>query len=473
MRGTGVGVDSEAETVYVADSAGEVHIFGPEPPAPPKIVSVGVSAVTSSSALVEAEVNPGSVPGEADTTYRFEWGRCMTSTSCPTSYESSTSLGTLSPDFDVEPVSARLQGLSAGTIYHFRLVAENSHDPGTPTQGEERIFTTQTVGLFQLPDGRQWELVSPPDKHGSSIEPIGEGHVTQAAGEGGAITYATTAPIESEPQGYSNLAQIVSTRDSGGGWTSHDISPAHAAATGPAFQGEYNLFSSDLSLAVVQPFGVFISCTSSEGGPQPCLSPEASEQTAFRYTTSSGGYLPLVTAGNDTANPFEPFGKQDGGNETNCPFGATSLKICGPRFVGASPDLRHIVLSSAVPLTSVPVPPGEQELYEWNEGAPAGQQLEARQRGGAGNPRRSGKGRHQRAGTRLSQPAGQECGFERWVARHLDGNQRCRAPVSTRRGERGNAAVGCGAGRLGSAEQPTGGRIPVRFQRRLQGVLHG
>ena len=376
MQGTGVGVDSEAETVYVADAAGEVHVFAAEPPAAPVIVSDGVSAVTSSSALLEAEVKPRSEPAEANATFRFEWGPCTASTTCSSSgYPFSTSLGTLSPGFDIEPVSAILQGLGAGTPYHFRVVAENSHDVGTPVPGEERTFTTQVIGSFQLPDGRQWELVSPPDKHGASIEPIGEGHVTQAAAEGGGVTYATTAPTESEPHGYSNLAQIVSTRDSSGGWTSHDVSPPHVAPTGPAFQGEYGLFSPDLSLAVVQPFGVFISCTPSEGVAQPCLSPEASEQTAFRYSTSGGVYLPLVTAGNDTANPFEPFGKQDTTNEDNCPFGANSLKICGPRFAGSSPDLRHIVVSSAVALTGVPVPAGEEELYEWNEGAPPPQQL--------------------------------------------------------------------------------------------------
>jgi DNA-binding beta-propeller fold protein YncE len=353
--------------------AGFDQTFTTLPPA--LIEGTFVIDVTADSATLQGDVNP---LGTGTQVYA-EYGPCATTATCAASgYEKSTpteSAGSGASPAAIKPL--HVAGLTARTAYHFRLIAENAltKTEGKPIAGEEVAFITDGTGEFTLPDGRQWELVSPPDKHGASIEPLGEGHVTQAAVGGEAVTYATTAPTESEPQGYSNLAQIVSTRDSGGGWSSHDVTPPHGAATGPAFQGEYNLFSPDLSLAVVQPFGVFTPCTS-EGVRQPCLSEDATEQTASRYSTSSGTYAPLVThPGDDTAKPFEPFGKQNGIAESNCPFGTTDRKICGPGFVGASLDLRHIVLSSTVALTNVPVPPGEEELYEWNEGAPPSEQL--------------------------------------------------------------------------------------------------
>ena len=360
---------------------GADHTFTTLPPA--LIENTFVTAVTTESAALQGEVNP---LGTSTRVYA-QYGPCPTPATCASSgFPESTPAeyaGSGASPAAIRPLV--VAGLTAGTTYHVRLLAENALDPHDPVIGEERIFTTQTAGAFSVPDGRQWELVSPPDKHGASIETLGEGHVTQAAAEGGAVTYATTAPPEAHPRGYSNLAQIVSVREPGGGWSSRDVSPPHGAATGPAFQGELDLFSSDLSLAVVQPFGVFIPCTVAEGVRQPCLSEEASEQTAFRYTVSSGAYAPLVIGctsegvcppdRNDTASPFQPFGKQDGAGESNCPFATTDRKICGPDFVGASPDFKHIVLSSTVALTGVPVPPGEQELYEYSEGAPPGEQL--------------------------------------------------------------------------------------------------
>jgi hypothetical protein len=364
-HGGGVAVSATAETLYVANpAAGVVKVGSPEPPKPPTASASGVSDVSSTSATFSAEVNPRNVPGEAATSYRFEYGPCSsTPASCASSpYPRSIPEpeGLLAPSFELAAVSAHPQDLAPHTVYHFRVIAHNAHAPAA--KGEEVIFTTQGAGgEFQLPDGRRWELVSPPDKHGAQIEPITESGLPQAAAQGGAFTFLANAPTESQPAGYSNSVQVLAGRGAAG-WVSRDIAPPHQSETGKSVGAgeEYRFFSEDLSAAVVQPFGAFT----------PSISPEATEQAAFLHTSfanASTGELcpsscfhPLVTRANDTASPFVPFGE-----EGQCPKAGGGI-ICGPVFVGASPDASHVVLSSEVGLTAGEG--SEGGLYEWAAG---------------------------------------------------------------------------------------------------------
>ena len=374
--GTGVAVahpnSSAYSTVYVADSTADVvDLFTPTPPGAPRVKGESVAEVTADSATLGAEVNPDSLPSEKDpTSYRFEY-----TTEAQFAREGFTGAasapvpdGELAPSFNAEPVSVHVQGLAPGTGYRFRVVAENaiSRTEKKPTEGEARAFTTRGTGAFALPDGRAWEMVSPPDKNGSLIEPIalgGNGSALQAAADGGAITYVTDAPTESGPAGYDNFQQVLSKRGEGGAWETKDIAIPHTSSTSLSIGHgqEYRYFSEDLSQGVVQPFKGF----------DP-LSGEASEQTAYLRDNATGAYTPLVTDkapyANDTAKPFQPFG--------GLTAGECYRIICGPEFVGASPDLSHVVLSSPVALTNTTPEATGGGLYEWSVGKPAGEQLQ-------------------------------------------------------------------------------------------------
>jgi DNA-binding beta-propeller fold protein YncE len=388
--GTGVAVNPGIETVYVADTEGDVvDVFGPEPPGAPRVSGGSVSGVSAESAKLEATVDPHG----ASTEYVFEYGRCVSSVaSCATSgYEHHLPEpeGQAGAGYEREAVSAQPRGLVAGVNYHFRVVAHNRFDPppDTPVEGEERTFTTEPVGAFGLLDGRAYELVSPPAKHGATIWAPFEGQeAVQAAAGGGAFTFVTTAPTEAQPQGFTNFMQVLSTRSGGtlpggtpisgsGGsssWSSQDIGIPHVEATGQEVgQGmEYRMFSSDLSLGLVQPYGGF----------DPSISPAASEQTPFLRADYVGGspctqscYRPLVTgcpkegeeeecapavrAAEDVA-PGTVFGTKG-----KCPVGEFT---CGPHFEGATSDLSHVVLSSAAALTEETRVKGG--LYEWAGG---------------------------------------------------------------------------------------------------------
>jgi hypothetical protein len=335
------------------------------------IHDTSASDVTSSSATLDAKIDPNGSP----TTIHFQFG-------------TSTAYGGVAPEppgrtigsgkGDVEVGVHVQQGISPGTTYHYRVVAVSQIEvsPGvTETReftGPDETFTTQGVTGGVLPDGRQWEMVSPPDKQGTQILAIGqyskEGAVIEAAAGGGAITYMTAAPTEVNPTGYANYQQVFSARGASG-WASRDISPAHETAAGIAvgYGEEYRFFSEDLSLGMDQPFGALTRS----------LSNEASEQTPFVHTDFVNGdatdpcvdacYRPVVSGAPGHADV--PSGAKFG-DDTAC--SGTTVVICGPVFVGATPDLGHVLLTSKVALTSTPIPGGEDgakwSLYEWSGG---------------------------------------------------------------------------------------------------------
>jgi DNA-binding beta-propeller fold protein YncE len=365
ISGSGLAVSHANESIYVADSAtGMVDIFSPEPPSKSTVQGESVSDVTGNSATFEAEINPrGSL-----TEYHFEYGRCETPGTCASSaYEESMPVPDLpvGSDFEIHSVSAHVQDLLAGTAYHFRVTAHNGFDGTEPVDGEEQTFTTQAAGgRLVLPDDRAWEMVSPPDKQGALIEFTDVLQQTSAGGD--AITYEARSPTEGDPQGYAKKVQVLSTRGVSG-WSSRDIATPREKATGPAIGAgeEYRFFTEDLSYAALQPFGSFTPSSSPFA-----LSPrEASEQTAFLRTDYLHGdvndpcvescYRPLVTGAPGYADVPEGTAF---GEEGRCP--AHQVR-CGPVFVGASPDLSHVVLESSVPLMSGA---NSDSLYEWANG---------------------------------------------------------------------------------------------------------
>jgi hypothetical protein len=379
-RGAGVGVSSSSEDVYVADqAANKVDAFVSEPAGSPVVTGEATTQVAAGSATLEAEVNPRSEPGEPLTEYRFEYGRCASLSACADGgYEQSAPVpdDSLPADFNVHHVSVSVQGLAGGAVYHFRVVAENEHggkryvtDGERNTSDEEVVqtFSTQAPGGFVLADGREWEMVSPADKHGAQIGAINEASLIKAAAEGGAMTYETFSPTESDPPGFTNSIQVLSTRGPAS-WESRDIDPPNEMATSVAIGAGkvYRFFSENLSLAILQPFGPFV----------PSLSAEASEQTAFEHTDFLSGnvsepcvspamhcYRPLVTGAAGFANVPEGvhFGEQ---SHSTSPLTCPPAPYCGPEFLDASPDGSSVVLGSSVGLT----PGTSGGLYEWSDG---------------------------------------------------------------------------------------------------------
>jgi hypothetical protein len=306
-------------------------------PQPVALAEEAVSDVSASSALFSVQVDPGG----ADTTYRFEYGTSE-------AYGASVPVpaGDAGSETSAVAVSVRVEGLLPETVYHARVVASNVL--GT-VYGPDEVFITQSGGgAFHLPDGREWELVSPPNKGGAVIFAAGgaqaheKANLVEASRDGSAISYAANAPAGGGVQGNSDpftLTQVLSRRDPGG-WSSEDVTPPHAGAS--EGQALYAFFSPELTKAVLEPEGI-----------NPLLSPEATETTPYLRDDGTGAYTPLV-------GPSDvPAGTR---------FAPQSQKA--PLVVGATPDLSHLLIKSKSALTSDAVESAQEDgnLYEWSAG---------------------------------------------------------------------------------------------------------
>jgi DNA-binding beta-propeller fold protein YncE len=358
--GAGIAIDHATGALYVTDAAsGTVDVLTLAPAAPPKVSSLSAlaSPATPDAWTLGAKIDARG----ADTHYHFEYG----TGSCAQSACTQTPSTDIGESFGAQAVSAEVSGLSPGSVYHYRVVAESALGTATSAEGTFAIARA----LAGLPDGRSFELVSPPKKNGAEPEAItAEGGAIQAAESGGAISYVSNGPFAGEePEGSQSpeFTQILSIRGPEG-WSSKDISPPSTSSTG-VITGEplaVRAFSPNLSLSVVEP-NRGIPGSGPEAHPplspqetkqktlylradRP-LAPEASGAESFEKAVENGtqnenaGYLAVV---ND-ANAKETFSSPE--------FGGGLQE--GLEFVDATPDLSHIVFRSET---------DSRGLYEWS-----------------------------------------------------------------------------------------------------------
>ncbi len=308
-------------------------------PEGPQIGEISVTEVTATSAKLNALVNPGG----AETTYHYDYGTSTTYGQSTIEYPS------IGADNTNHLAAAAIQGLRPATTYHYRIVATNPQSAPGGTPGPDQTFMTQTTGGgFTLPDGRQYEPVSPPQKDGAEIlgiggvnETPGDGDATQASENGSSVTYIANAPVGANPPGNTFSTQIFSTRGAGG-WSSQNIAISHKNAENSANLNvgeEYLRFSSDLSRAVVMPL---------VGSSEPSLAPEVHQEV-------EGGRPPKgheIYLRNDATGVFRAL--------------VTGEPLPEVEFDGAAPDLGHVAFEGPAGLD--PKYPDAGGLYEWASG---------------------------------------------------------------------------------------------------------
>jgi DNA-binding beta-propeller fold protein YncE len=302
-------------------------------------VSIGtesVEQVTATSARLVSSLNPHGIA----TSYRFEYGTSVEYGGVLPAGGGET--GAWTSD---EAVGVIVEHLLPLTTYHYRLVAENALGIDA---GPDRVFTTSDTEPRVLLDGRAWEQVSPPDKHGVALEGISdEGGLIEAAANGSAITYIARAPITEAPAGNRSVAVSQEfARRLPSGWATEDIDAPNEEVVGlrVGTPAQYLYFSEDLSAGIVSPEG------------KAPLSASASERTLYRRE-SDGEFLPLVYSGN------VPGGTHFGGEE---PQPGQLLGVM--QFEGASKDASHIILASPAALVPGLAAGTESNLFEWSDG---------------------------------------------------------------------------------------------------------
>jgi hypothetical protein len=357
----------------------------------PGLHSESVSEVSSSSVSFEGTVVPHDAPVEehdlqavtnSPTSYFFQYSTRPTSVcagepaACVSVPSAPASVGSGTADV---PVSQHSTGLTAHTTYHYRLVAVSEALPLTKPgvlvafYGPDRTFTTQGPGgPVVLPDGRAWELVSPADKHGARVLPSG-----QASVDGAGFTFLTNIPTEPRPPSAGAKGiQVLSSRVAPGQWSSVDINLSRSSPEGAIVSEthEYRYFSPDFGLSIAEsegPFSIPEGWHQNEHGERERIveaSPVPSGRTPYLRHNSTCAAAP--------ATCFEPLldsedvtsGENVEGSVAN--FGAAN-------FVGATPDARHALIASSVPLTAggPPVTSASRGLYEWSADKPPAERL--------------------------------------------------------------------------------------------------
>jgi sugar lactone lactonase YvrE len=324
-----------AENALAQTATGPDQTFTTAPPV--SIESESASQVTATSAKLTTELNAHGLPSE----FHFEYG-------------TGTAYGQSAPVPDAEAgkssqsasFSVAIQNLSPNTTYHYRVVAHNALGS---SEGPDRTFTTQGVEASPLADDRAWEMVSPPKKHGVSLEAITrEGGAIQAAADGSGLAYIALGPATGEPQGNRSSvpSELLSRRTAPGTWSTQDITTPRQGVVGvfPGSPSEYKLFSPDLARAALEPFGATP------------LSPQTSERTPYRRE-ADGTFTPLVYPGNVAA------GTKFGGEEIK-----PEAFVNGVAFLTATPDLTHLLVSSPTSLVEGFETPGGSGIYEWSGG---------------------------------------------------------------------------------------------------------
>ena len=278
----------------IADSF--IRSFGPGPTVfeapsrvPPTIGAQFASSVQTDGATVAADINPH-FWSDARYFVQFGTGKCseggcvQEAPVAPGALLTSRLFGR-----PVLTAGVALEGLSPGTAYHYRFVAQSGGGGpvyglggGTPEKvdeetiyrevGEESVFRTYPLAGASgscpndgfrvgagalLPDCRAYELVSPLDKNNGDIKGFHDDRgypttLTQSAADGERMTYSSYRSFAG-PESASPLEnQYLASRDPEMGWRSVAVDPPLGPAGiitesgSPRVENFYKAFSPDL-----------------------------------------------------------------------------------------------------------------------------------------------------------------------------------------------------------------------------------
>jgi hypothetical protein len=234
---------------------------------PPLIEGVHAREVGTTSATLEAKINPEGVVSR----YRFEYGPqdCSLVSSCTKVPKVE---GKIEAGGSPVAVEVKLEGLDPATLYHFRLVAKNS---GGETPSPDRVFATLGQVLEGLPDGRVYEQASPIDKDGGDAE--FQQSLVKATPTGDGVTFASTFGMP-RGQGAGALPTFLATRGNSN-WSSEGLLPPPGAGERTQVVGwspDYaRIYSRATKLGTPTVTGLVEQ--SSEGGPLTVIGPYAVE----------------------------------------------------------------------------------------------------------------------------------------------------------------------------------------------------
>jgi hypothetical protein len=299
--------------------------------AAPSVTGETFSKVGTKSATVSAQVETGGL----ETTFTVQYGTSS-------AYGSQTA-GVIVPA-GTTTASTELTGLVPNTEYHFRVLVANTD--GSDMGAADTVFDTLPAATSALPDGRTYEMVTPPENGNSDVESPFDSETNlsdetqgiptrspfEVSPDGSKITYSVHA-ITGSFGGQGTGDQYIAQRSSTGGWSQSSILPNGYNLV------EYQAFSNDLSIGILQ---------SGEPGEPEILPPLSSDAPGEGYSilyermTSGSGYRPLITNAVKLNRSSES--SEEGG------FGShivrTGYSSRTPAFAGGSTDFKDLLFEA-------------------------------------------------------------------------------------------------------------------------------
>jgi hypothetical protein len=368
-RGRRPKLSSRVGTVGVVLALGFFSVGAPPARAvgPPLIAASWVEKVTATSAQLHAEINPNSSPTKSLFEYIDDAALAANRAAGREDFfgaarKPNSPSGNTSGSVNFAAAPQNIEGLRPATVYRYRVVAENALGR-TPGPAHD-LLTQEPTSTFHLLAGRVWEMVSPVDKNGGSIQAPGQsfaGGVFQAAAAGGGLTYSSAAVFGPDPQGAPAASQYLARRGAGA-WSVENIAtPQLSGSYGDRPDGvPYQLFSGDLSR------GLLSNGERCRGSGEAC--PVANPPLPGSGAPS--GYVNYYLRDN-LGGGFSALLRE--ADVAGLALGPAQFEL---RFAGASPDLAHVALSTCAALTPAATEvgaaggcdPAEQNLYERSGG---------------------------------------------------------------------------------------------------------
>ncbi|HEX5308635.1 MAG TPA: hypothetical protein VFW38_06090 [Solirubrobacteraceae bacterium] len=358
-----------------AENGGIGDVFVPAKVFAPSVDAESVAGTTVDSSVLRAEINPNGFT----TNYHFQYlpasvyseqkSRAEGEGKDPKEVETAAFVGALEAPVSsgvltaggIGVASAGIGGLVVNTEYRFRVVAssqcEGPSSPACVTSGTSASFSTYPSLTAGLPDGRVYELVSPPEKRGGEVFPA-DPRVDSCAKKGQCKPPGTSILARFPMQSSANGDQVVYmgypftasegavfneylSRRTASGWQTSDLSPESQATHSVGSV----LFDTGLGKDLLDQVS-------------PQLSPAAPT-----------GYQNLYLQEAGAPDAFRPVIAMTPPNRSGASFGLN--------VAGASLDLSRVFFSANDALTGAtlfapePADPGtfESDLYEWHEGS--------------------------------------------------------------------------------------------------------
>jgi hypothetical protein len=240
---------TEYKVRLVAENFADPAVYSPElafsteAAAPSATTIAATVAEGGTSATVGGRVNPNNSP----TTYWIEYG----TTDNYGQNAPPTKDATVGSGMETTVVSQPLSGLTPGTTYHFRVVAEN---PTGTTVGQDLTFETSSAAgpspgeacpnqafrvgpSANLPDCRAYEQISPPDKNESNA-----GDISSFTPDGEHALFRATGAFLGASRGGVNSYLGTRTKE---GWLAKAVTPALPLETPNSANPPLTLLSED------------------------------------------------------------------------------------------------------------------------------------------------------------------------------------------------------------------------------------